>query len=289
MSTAAAPSITEWALKPALLVGLTTKLVGGAELHRTDRERDESEDGRLLEQWTTQRIVENAEEYRQGQLVRSACRNAVTKVCIQSPFGVLMCPLSKKAELDAALAEAARLRDEFNATAQHSRIQVLWVCGRIASTDAEAIAQIRSELLNLLRGIEIAARGGAYKSMREMATKAQQLNQLLDGSGLPNALKEAIKAARKSARTLSREVNKKGNDLKTVLSTKCDMTPIMRARLALTAAREPAAGAAPTDSPLPGVEQVPAPAASARLVGNRLGIIRLRRGTINNTTNSKEN
>jgi hypothetical protein len=156
--------------------------------------------------------------------------------------------------LDAAIAEARKLADRFNADARHTEIGVYALKGRIAETDEEATRAIASEVRGLLSEMETGIRTLNVKSIRDAATKARGLAGMLE-SAQADTVTRAIESARVSAREIVRRVERDGEAAERVLAS-LNTGAIEKARFAFldsdAPARETDAGA-PLAAPLPSV------------------------------------
>lgn len=119
----------------------------------------------------------------------------IRRECILTSFG-LVCPLSKGDEFEAAVAEARDIIDEFNEKADHSRIDVYVLKGRIASSDEEAIRAISAEVSALIAEMESGIDKLNVTDIRAAANKARKLASGL-GEDQSKLLSNAVEQARK--------------------------------------------------------------------------------------------
>lgn len=188
-------------LRPGLLVSLKTNLAGNVKYStRTLGGERIVDGGSLHSRWETERTVIDPEEHEAGKTARGKARNAVSRVCSWSAFG-LLCPTSNRAELEAGIAEAREIAETFNATASNSRLGFYVITGQIADNDAEALRAINSEMAELLSAMERGVADLDTKAIREAASRAQGLGQMLSPEAEAR-MKVAVDAARKAARTI---------------------------------------------------------------------------------------
>ena len=188
-------------LRPGLLVGLSTAITGNATYKRVEIEPDHiTEQGTKEAEWSTRRTIFDPAEDERARVVRSKARSAITAVCSRSAFGML-CPESKAAELEAAIAEARKLADDFNESATLSRVSVYVLTGRIAPDDVEAVKAINSELRELLAAMAGGIERLDVEAVRDAANKARNLSSMLtdDAKARVNV---AIRTARDAARKI---------------------------------------------------------------------------------------
>lgn len=188
-------------LRPGFLVSLRTALSGNIVYARRDLEAEHEEgDGTLVSKWETERKVIDAQEHETGVKARSLARTSITRICSASGFG-LLCPESRAQELADAVAEARRIADEFNATAQVSRLFVGVIVGVIAQDDVEAVRAINSEVRSLLDEMAQGIRKLDVEAVRDAANRARSLGQMLQPEAAAR-VQVAIDAARRIARRI---------------------------------------------------------------------------------------
>lgn len=188
-------------LRPGLLVGLKTSVVGNVKYSKVVIAPDqETEEGALIGKWETERTISDRKEHEEAIKVRAKARNTVTAVCAQSAFG-LLCPEANAPILEAAVAEARKLADEFNAKARLTRIHVYVIAGRIAADDAEAVRALNFEISGLLSTIETGLRNLDVKTVREAANRARNVGRILSPQA-QERVNVAITAAREAAKKI---------------------------------------------------------------------------------------
>ena len=186
-------------LRPGLLVSLKTSIRGNISYEHRDIEREHlTEDGIQLARWETERTISDPAEYEAATKVRSKVRSVISSVCANSAFGKL-CPEKSADDLDAAIAEARRLADEFNATAKLTRVRVYVIAGRIAPDDAEAVRAIKSEVRDLLASMAAGVQNLDVKAVRDAADRARDIGRMLSPDAQAR-IQDAIDVARSAAR-----------------------------------------------------------------------------------------
>jgi hypothetical protein len=221
------------AIRPGLLIALSTTLKGGVSYARHDLDASEetaASPAAEVAKWETTRIIEDAEEHRRGVLTRAKVRNMITGVCFLTSFG-LVCPDTKEAELWAVVAEARGLVDEFNRSAERTRLDLFILPGRIAKDDETAMRAIVAEAGSLVEAMEKGILSADSAAIRDAASKARALSSMLDGRAA-EAVTEAIESARKAARALVKRVEKGGEKAAEVLAG-MDTSAVSAGRMAL--------------------------------------------------------
>lgn len=191
-------------LRPGILVALKTSIKGNVRYFKETIEADHivEVDGTQARQakWQTERTIQNAEEHARAVVVRGKVRSLITGACAISEFG-LLCPEDRVERLEAAIAEARKLADDFNASAQITSVRVNIFPARIVPDDVEAVKAINSEVRDLLSAMSDGLSRLDVKVVREAANRARSLGQML----LPQAqerVAEAVEAARAAARKI---------------------------------------------------------------------------------------
>lgn len=190
-------------LRPGLLVSLKTSCRGNVKYDKLDL--DEEHVGvRAKAKWETTRTIEDLEEYERAKKAQSKARSIISSVCSWSAFG-LLCPEADAWKLEDAMLKAREVVDEFNATAQLTRVHVYVIAGKIAQDDVEAVKAINSEVRELLDAMTRGVERLDVKAIRDAATKAKQLGSMLS----PEA-EARIRIAIDTARDVAKEIVKAG-------------------------------------------------------------------------------
>jgi hypothetical protein len=177
------------------LVGLSTNIRGGIEYRtRVIEEEHLTADGAEAAKWETERRIADPDEFERAKKARSKARNAIVRVCAPSDFGYL-CPEDRVADLEAGLAEARRVADAFNATAQVTHLSVNVMTGRILPDDQEAVRAINSEMTSLLSQMERGIQRIDVKMIRDAADQAKRVGAMLSLDANERVMK-AVEVAR---------------------------------------------------------------------------------------------
>ena len=191
-------------LKPGLLVSLATSIRGlNVKYNKTDTEAEHvTADGQKRAKWETERTIRDPEEHERAKIARGKCRTLITGVCAWSEFG-LLCPEEKISALEQAIAESRKIADEFNATAELSRIRVNILKGKIASNDLEAVRAINGEVRDLLEDTQRGIRNADVKVIRDAANRLRGIGAMLSDDAKART-QVAIDAARDAARKIAK-------------------------------------------------------------------------------------
>jgi len=186
-------------LRPGLLVSLKTSVRGNVSYNRRDLENDS--DGKVATaKWETERTIADAQEHEAAQKARGKAQSLIRSVCAKSAFG-LLCPEGAADELDAAIGEARKVTDAFNATAKLTRVSVYVIAGRVAADDVEAVKAINSEIKDLMADMERGLANCDVKTIRDAAAKAKNVGKMLTPD-MQVRVQMAIDTARASARKI---------------------------------------------------------------------------------------
>jgi hypothetical protein len=176
-----------------LLVSLKTSCRGNVAYQRVDLE--ESED---TARWETTRTIAAPEEFKRAKEAQSKASSLIRSVCSASAFG-LVCPEAQAWKLEDAIAQAHRVVDAFNTTAEFTRVYVYVIAGKVASDDVEAVKAINSEVRDLIDRLEEGVRNADVAVIRQTANKAREIGNVLTPEAQVR-IQFAIDAARKVAR-----------------------------------------------------------------------------------------
>lgn len=198
-------------LKPGILVSLKTTLSGGVSYKRVDIETADT-----LAKWETTRKIDDPAEYKSAIKLRAQAAAAIRTLCAHTAFG-LLCPETDEVQLDAAIAEAHKICNEWNAEASGMQVRIYVLKGRIASSDEEAAKAIASEVEGLLGEMEKGIAEVNVKAIRDAANRAKQIGAVLDDKQAAK-VSVAIDAARKAAKEIVKRVEKEGEDAVRVLA-----------------------------------------------------------------------
>jgi hypothetical protein len=196
-------TITTSTLRPGFLVSLKTSLRGNVHYERTD-----IADEGAVQEWNTKRTIEDPEEHDRAKKARAKASAAVRRVCSLSAFG-LLCPEVDKEKLEAAVAEARKIVDEFNEGAQLSRVAVFVLTGRVMPDDVEAVRAINSEIRELLAEMSTGVENGNTDAIREAASRVKGIGEMLSTEA-QTKVEMAVKTARDAAKAIVRERDREG-------------------------------------------------------------------------------
>jgi hypothetical protein len=203
-------------IKPGLLVQLKTTMLGGVRYERVDLNADRTAiEGQDVARWETTRVIEDKIEYDAATKARSQAASLVRKVCQTTSFG-LLCPQEQEGALDAAIVAAQQLVKNHNEQAEHTRLAIFVLKGRVAADDAEAAKAITSEIAELVTKMNTSIDTFDPKAIRDAADRARELSAML-GDEERTKVSAAIAQARAAARTIVKRIEKEGEDRSMVL------------------------------------------------------------------------
>jgi hypothetical protein len=194
-------------IKPGILVGLATRAQGGVSYDRQDIS-DQQEGKARIAEWKTIRVITDEAEYKRASEAQSRARSQIVNGCLRTPFG-LICPEDHEAELDQRIIDARAIVQTFNASSVHTKIQLHVITGRIARNDIEAQKAITAEVRSLLDDMKSAVEAADPERIREAASKAREIGQMLDPA-LEGQVNKAVKNVRLVARRMVSRIEKAG-------------------------------------------------------------------------------
>lgn len=209
------------ALQPGILVGLQSEVRGGVR-YFTEEVKGAEKDGVIAEvgavvpsddATVTARksvtVTDDAAEHRRATEVRNTARSRISKICTQTPFG-LLCPRAKEADLDRAIAESEADVLAANAGFTHCRVGVYAIKGYIADNDEKAARGIADEIAGLLGAMREGVEARDPEAIRAACRKAQALQSMIDEQA-GERVSVALAAARSSAREIAKTIKDKGH------------------------------------------------------------------------------
>jgi hypothetical protein len=188
-------------LRPGLLVNLSIRTSGNVKYTKQVIEAEHlTEAGAEEARWETQRSIADPAEHKLSVETRSKMRSKIVAVCSDSAFG-LLCPERDKDTLEAAIAEARKLADDFNANASMTQVNLYVLTGRIAPDDVEAVKAINSEVEGLLERMADGIGRLDVKAVRDAASRAKSVGEMLTAE-MQARVQIAVDAAREAAKKI---------------------------------------------------------------------------------------
>lgn len=195
-------------LQPGFMIALSSRMKGGIEYLTLHEEASKREDGSLTQKWETTKNVSDIDEHERGVKVRGAALYEIKKLCVSTPF-CLLCPDSNEAELDAGVEVAQGLVAAFNNSSTYTKIRLYVLKAKLLGDDEQTSAAIAGEMRNLFSEMDQAIRKMDPEAIRDAATKADEISQMLVLEQ-KEKVSEAILSARKVAREITKTIKQKG-------------------------------------------------------------------------------
>jgi hypothetical protein len=228
-------TIQTTSLGASYLVFCRSELKGNVRSTHTQlTEETLAADGSASESWETLRTVKNVDEHKRALVERSAARWAISKSCVSLSFG-LVCPTSKREELEKGIEEARRIVEAFNATATHDKLRLTVMVGEVKSNDQEAIRAIRNEVADLVAELQVAINNLDTKAISTITSRAKNVSKLLDEDG-----SKLVQGAIEAARAIRKDIVKAG-EVASVAIDEEQLKVLERARVAFVDLNETAA------------------------------------------------
>lgn len=193
-------------IRPGLLVAVTGSIKGNVKYKKEDIQAEHVVDGEAKAEWNTKRTIKNPVEFKAAQEVMSKASYMIKSVCSRiGTMPVYVCPNIAAPDLDKAVIEAKALCEAFNQTATVTKIRLGVVTGKVAQDDVQAVRAIRREVSELLNDMKEGIESLDVATVREAASRAKQLGQML----APEA-EARVRVAIEQARALATRINKAG-------------------------------------------------------------------------------
>lgn len=198
-------------LRPGFLVSLKTTLRGGVHYVRRDLGIGEQEAEAAAAaagertKWETERTINDPKEYKAARTARSKAAGLIRSVCSQSAFG-LLCPEVDSAKLEAAIAAARQVVDDFNSSSSLSTISIFVLPGRVMPDDVEAVRAINSEIRELMAEMATGIEGKNVDAIREAATRVKGIGEMLSAEAQAK-VQLAVETARKTAINIKKDAS----------------------------------------------------------------------------------
>lgn len=197
-------------LRPGLLVSLKSSVRGNCRYFKPEiGETKIEQDGAAISRWTTERTIADPKEYEAAKAARSKACGLVRKVCRQSAFG-LLCPEVDEEKLVAAIREARKVIDEFNAGAAVTQVDIFVLPGRVSPDEVEAVRAINSEIRELMAEMAGGIETGNVDEIREAATRVKNIGEML-ATDAQTKVEMAVKTARDAAKQIVRDREREGS------------------------------------------------------------------------------
>jgi hypothetical protein len=203
-------NITQSTLRPGFLVSLKTSMRGNVRYFRKELDVEKPAEASVaVDRWETERTIEDPSEHEAAKKAIARARQIVRRVCKQSAFG-LLCPEVDAEKLDASVAEARAIVDDFNATASLSHIAIYVLTGRVMPDDVEALRAINSEIRSAMEAMSSGIEGGDADAIRDAARKAKEIGEML-ATEAQTKVEMAVKTARDAAKQIVRDKERGGS------------------------------------------------------------------------------
>jgi uncharacterized protein YoxC len=239
-------------MKPGILIGEECKLYGGIRYTRKELDLI-TEALSLTRTYETEVIIENVEERKEGDKVRSWARQHLRKICAQTLVG-LVCPQENDHKLETTIKEIQEAVDSFNHNSRTCNIRARYVQFRIEEDNKEMISVLTEQVASIISRVletldkddqrllfstnkkylhgfsvrdilnledksqkdAIIARAKAEK-IREALKEIKHFDKLMPKNA-SDSIQEFVTSSRKIARDLCNRVEKQHKDIEKVLS-----------------------------------------------------------------------
>ena len=188
-------------IRPGVLVSIKTHQSGNRSYQKEEIEHPHVTDGGVeRSRWNTTKIVFDPAEAKEASQVANRARYLVTRLCADTAHGPL-CPVARREELKAAIAESRELVEEFNRRAVFTRVEVNVICGEVVADDVEAARALFAETEKFMAQMQEGLQQLDVKKVRAACTRVLDIGQMLSPEANANVA-QAVNAARAAARKI---------------------------------------------------------------------------------------
>jgi len=203
-------TISSTTLRPGFLVALKTSVRGNVHYARRDLESTPAIDGAAatpegaaVARWEMERTIDDPVEHDRAKKARTRACGLIRSVCSQTAFG-LLCPEVSSDKLDAAVAAAKVVVEEFNASSSLTTVTLYVLAGRVMPDDVEAVRAINSEITELMAAMAGGVEGGDAAAIREAASRVKGIGEMLTVDA-QTKVEMAVATARAAASQIVRD------------------------------------------------------------------------------------
>ena len=203
--------------RAGLAVDLTVRISGGVEYKRNTKRVRVASTGAKVEEWETEKVTANPEEWENAVALRGELRHSITRLCARTPLGdLLLIPPDREPDVRTAL-DAARAKVEaHNASATAHHLVMGCVLLRFVPEDEWTARSIRGEIFAVLTRMDTGIGEADPEAIREAADAAKRVLPMLSSAAAP-VLELAVDEARRAAREITRRIVKGGESPEDVI------------------------------------------------------------------------
>lgn len=195
-------------MKPCIVVGEDVSLTGGVTYTRVTHENTLLGKSRH-KTYETKMKIEDEEEYTEGKRIRSNAYASIRRVCANTRVA-LMCPISKRSDLDAVVSEIKAQTKEFNKKAKTCTLRTNYVVMSVEEGDNDMISSVTNQIADIAKGVEDAISGEDAAILKAAPRRVLEGHTVKQVLGLPQKERDAIVATAKAERIRSVIAEAKG-------------------------------------------------------------------------------
>ncbi len=197
------PGLAVLDLVPCLLLAVNISRTGGESYQREDELHLEAQkDGEVRTQWTTRKVVDDEKELQEANSLQGKAKRAAAKLGRHTPVGIVVAA-SKRQDVEDYRDEWRAAFDEFNSTAEYSRVNFSCMVFAIRGDNVQELEQVLDELRRGLDDLEKAYTTADPGSMRDVIRRMAGFTDLLP-ERVATTMDLAVKSAQKRARSISK-------------------------------------------------------------------------------------
>jgi len=200
-------------LKPCFFVMPKCSVQGGMHYQRSPEETEEigTEEHAT---WETKRVINDKDEYRKAQNLRSQFLRDVRKLGVADDAGVIV-DMDREDDITKLYEEWRETFNEFNSAAQFSRIRFRISRFRILSDNEQILKDMLRDMRETMDDLREMIVAADYQGIRSVVSRMKGWVTVLPDEAAAN-VQSTIEDARTQARSIKRALEKRGEQLEDV-------------------------------------------------------------------------
>jgi len=199
-------------LKACWLVWYPTSVHGGCSYKREDLNTELS-DKREESTWTTEKVIDDVEEYRKANNLRGKIKRHLRKLGAPVVPGTIMTvPFDREKELEDKKSDLRREVDAFNAESTYSTVRFQCHKHRLGGEGEDILKDMLRDLRETLGELKAAEQAADFKGITQVVQRLAGFDAVLPPSAA-DYLQRAIADARAQAKSIKASLEEKKEDL----------------------------------------------------------------------------
>lgn len=183
-------------IEPCVLVRERIKVDRGVTYNRVDISKSHNDDGSEDATWQTDRHFKNRTEAKEAEKIYHQVRNKIRSVCVHTDIGFI-CPISRKSDLEATIAECRSIVEDFNSEATCCSVNFLVVCTDILPSNMDGVEILRDAVERSAVTIRKALNDFNVKAIRDALNATKNTAEVIADPSMKENLKNSREEIRK--------------------------------------------------------------------------------------------